>query len=82
MLVEVPDPVWKMSTTNWSSNRPSATSPAACEMASARVPSSRSRSLFTSAAAPFISPIALMNDLGKRRPLMGKLRSARVVWAP
>ena len=82
MLVEVPDPVWKMSTTNWSSKRPSATSLAACDMASARPASSRSSSRFTSAAAPLISPIALTNDLGKRRPLMGKLRSARVVCAP
>jgi len=29
MFVEVPDPVWKMSATNWSSSRPSATSCAA-----------------------------------------------------
>ena len=33
MFVEVPEPVWKTSTTNWSSNFPSATSRAACSIA-------------------------------------------------
>ncbi len=35
VLVEVPDPVWKMSSGNWSSSRPSRTSSAAAAMASA-----------------------------------------------
>ena len=34
MFVEVPEPVWKMSTTNWSSKSPSATSRAAATIAS------------------------------------------------
>jgi hypothetical protein len=35
MFVEVPLPVWKMSRTNWSSQRPAITSSAACTTASA-----------------------------------------------
>ena len=50
MFVEVPEPVWKMSTTNWSSQRPSATSAAARATASAMRGSRSPSSAFTSAA--------------------------------
>ena len=40
VLVEVPEPVWNRSTTNWSSSRPSITSVALATMASAKARSS------------------------------------------
>ena len=82
MLVEVPEPVWNMSTTNWSSNPPLATSreevTIASEMSSSSSPSSR----LTSAAASLIDEIAAMNDLPNLRSLMGKFNTARIVFAP
>ena len=82
MFVEVPEPVWKTSTTNWSSWSPSATSWAAAAMAWARPPSSRSNSWFTRAAASLTRPSARMKERGNRRSLMGKLSTARMVLAP
>jgi len=82
MLVEVPEPVWKTSTTNWSSSLPSMTSRAAVSMAPAGFPSRRPSSRFACAAASLTSPMARMNGRGRRRPLMGKFRTARRVCAP
>ena len=82
MLVEVPDPVWKMSTTKASSNSPSMTRWAAATMAAERWASRASRSRLTSAAHCLIWAIARMNERLKRRSEMGKLSSARRVFAP
>ena len=82
MLVDVPEPVWKTSTTNWSSSLPSATSCAARTITSAVSGSSSPRSRLTSAAASLIWPRARMKDGGNRRSLIGKFSTARIVWAP
>ena len=82
MFVEVPEPVWKMSTTNWSSKSPSATSRAAAAMASDCAASSAPSSWFTCAAASLMDAIASMNDRLKRRSLIGKFSRARIVFAP
>ena len=66
MFVEVPDPVWKTSSTNWSSSLPSATSWAACCMGSDSAPSRRPSSTLTWAAAILIRPIAW--DEGSGQP--------------
>jgi hypothetical protein len=79
MLVEVPEPVWKMSSVKWSSCSPSTTSSAARPMASASSRSRRPASALTLAASPLIIPNAAMKRRGKRRPLTGKLRRARSV---
>ena len=73
MLVEVPLPVWKMSTTNWSSCFPSTTSSAA---------RSTPGSPLIFAAALLISPRARRNARGSPRPLIGKFSTARAVCAP
>ena len=78
----MPDPVWKMSTTKWSSHRPSATSRAADCIASDTGASSRPRSALTLAADSFISPRARMNPRENRRSLMGKFSWALRVEAP
>ncbi len=72
MLLEVPDPVWKMSTTKLSSCWPAATSCAAWMMASASLASSLPVSRFTSAAAFFTSASARITRRGRRSPLTGK----------
>ena len=82
MLVDVPDPVWNMSTTKWPSSVPSTTSAAAATMASAISGSSSPSSWFTWAAESLIWPSARMKVLGKRRLLIGKFSTARIVWAP
>ena len=56
MFDEVPEPVWKASTGNWSSNSPAATRSAASAIRSARSGSSRPRSAFTRAAAALMRP--------------------------
>ena len=82
VLVEVPEPVWKMSSTKCSSNFPSATSCAASTMALAIFSSSRPRARFVLAAASFTRPKACMNPRGNRRSLIGKFSTARMVDAP
>ena len=82
MLVDVPEPVWKMSTTKASSNSPSMTRWAAATMAAERSASRASRSRLTSAAHCLTCPMARMKERLKRRSLMGKLSSARRVFAP
>src|SRR6185436_7922983 len=82
MLLEVPDPVWKMSTTNSRSYFPAATSCAAWVMASATLPSSLPLLRFTSAAAFLISASARITRRGSRSPLTGKFSAARCVCAP
>jgi hypothetical protein len=82
MFVDVPLPVWKMSTTNWSSSFPSITSLAACWMSCSRFSSRMPRSRFTVAAADLMSPMASMNRREKWRSEMGKFSTARPVCAP
>ena len=82
MLVEVPEPVWKISTTKCSSSFPSATSSAAATMAPAIFASSSPKSWLVSAALRLISPSARMNEREKRRSEMGKFSTARIVEAP
>ena len=80
MFVDVPLPVWKMSTTNSASSLPSNTSCAACWMRRSRFSSSRPRSWLTCAHADLISPIAAMNRRLNRRSEIGKFSTARPVW--
>jgi hypothetical protein len=82
MLVEVPDPVWKMSRGKSPSRRPSMTSWAAWRMAAARRGSSDPCSSLTAAAWYLIIARAWMKRRGKTRPETGKLRRARSVCAP
>ncbi len=82
MLVDVPEPVWKMSTTNWSSSFPSITSLAAASIALPRRSSTTSSATFTWAAIIFIAPSARMKRRGNRSPLTGKFSTARWVDAP
>ena len=82
MFVDVPLPVWKTSTTNWSSCLPSATACAAWMIGPPRSAGSRPRSMLTCAAAFLISPMARMNERGTRSGLIWKFTSARRVWAP
>ena len=67
MFVEVPLPVWKMSTTNWSSCWPSATACAAWTIRSPSSAGSSLRSMLTCAAAFLIRPRARMNGAGTER---------------
>ena len=82
MFVDVPLPVWKTSTTNWSSCVPAATSSAARSTHAAMGSPSRPRSRFTAAAAALICPSAWITPEGICQPLTGKLSCARRVCAP
>ena len=82
MLVDVPEPVWKMSIGNSASQRPSTTSWAARTISDARSSGNNPRSRLASAAACLISPSARMNEREKVMPLIGKFSTARAVVAP
>ncbi len=82
MLVEVPEPVWKMSSGNSASRSPRATSSAALRIASAGPAGTIPSSSLTAAASPLISPSAAMKRRGKRSPETGKFCRARSVCAP
>ena len=82
MLVEVPEPVWKTSIGNWSSNSPAATRSAAAAMRSASSGSSRSSSALTRAAAALIWASQRMTGTGTVSPETGKLATALVVSPP
>lgn len=81
MFDEVPEPVWKTSTGNCSSQRPSATSSAASWTACATSSSSTPSSALTLAAAALIRASAAMWARSRRWPLTGKFSTARWVWA-
>lgn len=81
MLDDVPEPVWKTSTGNWSSQRPSATSPADSAIACAMSLSTTPSSAFTWAAAALMRASASMWARSRRWPEMGKFSTARCVWA-
>jgi hypothetical protein len=79
MFVDVPEPVWKMSSTKCRSSSPSITSREAWRIAPARRASSRPRSSFTLAAACLIAPSARRKRRSKRSRLIGKFWRARSV---
>ena len=82
MLEEVPEPVWKTSTGNWSSCSPAATASPAAAMRSARAGSSPPSSPLTRAAAAFSRPSQRTTGTGTRSPDTGKLSTALVVSPP
>ena len=81
MLDEVPDPVWKTSTGNCSSQRPSTTSPAADAIASPTSASSTPSRTLTRAAACLTNASALMCAADSGTPEIGKFCTARCVCA-
>ena len=81
MLLDVPDPVWKTSSGNWSSWFPAVTSAAAAAMRSAISGSTTPSWLLTRAAAPLIRPRACTTAGSIGVPEMGKFSIARWVWA-
>ena len=82
MLLLVPLPVWNTSIGNSASQRPSATSRAACSIARARAGSISPSAALTRAAAALIRPRAWMKTAGIGSPEIGKFSTARWVWGP
>ena len=82
MFVEVPEPVWKTSIGNWSSNSPAAIRSPAAAMRSASSPSSSPRSAFTRAAAALIRPSQRTTGTGIVSPETGKFSTAFTVSPP
>ena len=78
----VPEPVWKTSIGNWSSNSPAATRSAAAAMRSATSGSSRPRSAFARAAAALIRPSQRATGRGIGSPETGKFAIAFSVSPP
>jgi hypothetical protein len=82
MLVDVPDPVWNTSMTNWVSWAPAITSSQAARMAADSSGEMSSSSWLAWAAAHFTRPSARMKRRPKRQEEMGKFSTARWVCAP
>ncbi len=82
MFELVPEPVWKTSIGNWSSNSPAATRSPAAAIRSARSGSSSPSSAFTRAAAALIRPSQRTTGVGIGSPDTGKLATAFVVSPP
>ncbi len=82
MFVEVPDPVWKRSTGNWSSWFPDATCSAADTIAAPAAGSMTPSRALVSAAQPLIVARAWMTSGETPSPLIRKLWMARWVLAP
>jgi len=82
MFVEVPDPVWKTSTGNWSACSPAITSSAARTIARATSSGTVPISALTTAASRLIRATARTNRAGSTSPDTGKFRRARSVCAP
>ncbi len=82
MLELVPEPVWKTSIGKCSSYSPSATAIAAFWIATAWSLVISPSSALAPAAAHLTSPRAAMKRRGIGMPLIGKLSTARCVWAP
>ena len=82
MLELVPEPVWKTSIGNWSSNSPAATRSAAAAIRSASSASSSPRSAFTRAAAALMRPSQWATGSGIGSPDTGKLSTALSVSPP
>ncbi len=82
MLELVPEPVWKTSMGNWSSNSPVAMRSPAEAMRSARARSRSSRSAFTRAAAALMRPSQRATGVGIGSPETGKFATAFSVSIP
>src|SRR5215213_2176408 len=82
MFDDVPDPVWKMSIGNWSSNSPLAMRSPAAAILSAFSLSRRPRSAFTRAAAALIRPDPRATETGMGSPETGKFSTALRVSVP
>ena len=82
MFELVPEPVWKTSIGNWSSNSPAATRSAAAAIRPAISESSRPRSALARAAAPLIRPSQCATLAGIGSPETGKLATALSVSPP
>ena len=82
MFEDVPDPVWKTSIGNWSSNSPAATRSAAAAIRSALSASRSPSSAFTRAAADLIRPSQRATAVGIGSPETGKFSTALRVSPP
>src|SRR4051794_14684696 len=82
MFDEVPDPVWKTSIGNWSSNSPAATRSPAPATRSAMSESSLPSSALVRAAAALMRPSQRTTETGTRSPETGKFATAFVVSPP
>src|SRR4051794_1915527 len=82
MFDDVPEPVWKTSIGNWSSNSPAATRSPAPAMRSAMSESSLPSSAFVRAAAALMRPSQRTTGTGTRSPETGKFATAFVVSPP
>jgi hypothetical protein len=82
MFEEVPEPVWKTSMGNWSSNSPAATRPAALAISSAFSAGRRPSSPFTRAAAALIRPSQRATAAGMGSPETVKFSTAFCVSPP
>ena len=82
MFDDVPEPVWKTSIGNWSSNSPAATRSAAAAMRSALSSSSSPSSALTRAAAALIRASQRATGTGIGSPETGKLATAFRVSSP
>ena len=82
MFEEVPDPVWKTSMGNWSSNSPAATRSAACAMRSAFSASRSPSSPFTRAEAALMRPSQRATGTGIGSPETVKFWTAFLVSPP
>ena len=79
---DVPDPVWKTSSGNWSSSSPAATRSAAAAIRSALSGSSSPSSAFTRAAAALMRPSQRATEVGMGSPETVKLAIALLVSSP
>ena len=82
MFVEVPEPVWKASIGNWSSNSPLATRSAASAMRRATSGSSLPRSALTRAAAPLMRASQCTTSSRTGMPDTWKFSTALAVSPP
>ena len=82
MFEEVPEPVWKTSMGNWSSNSPAATRSAARAMRSAFSGSRSPSSALARAAAALMRPSQRATDTGIGSPETGKFSTAFLVSPP
>ena len=82
MFEEVPEPVWKTSIGNWSSNSPAAMRSPAAAMRSASPGSRSPRSALVRAAAALMRPSQWTTGAGIGCPETGKLETALAVSPP
>ena len=82
MFEDVPEPVWKTSIGNWSSNSPAAILSPAAAIRSAFSGSRRPSSAFARAAAALIRPSQRATEVGIGSPETGKFSTALRVSMP